>query len=171
MSLDVNTIPAPPALDFEAAADPTARVLEVVPPLAPATDWRALLPSLEAELGDDLRRFRKRMLAGKVPADYVNRDLIGSRRSGAWAVLRVVRDSTEFTLYVRRFADQLAVNENGGHPYVVTSNFSSTFAGPAPTSEELREGFDAALRRHGLLVVTKNERRRFSRVDMTAGRD
>lgn len=128
-------------------------------PTATVAAWQNLLPSLESELGGELREFRKRMLAGRIPPDYAN-DMIGGRRTGAWAIWRDIRtleahDRTavgrvEFTLYVRRGKDQLAVWEGAGKPDSLRANFSAAVPGAPLNADDVRRGFAAALVRHRL---------------------
>lgn len=119
------------------------------------TPWRTLLPRLEQEIAPELKVFRKSMRAARILPDYVNRDVFPRSKSGAWEIYfderTVPGHGTQcFTLYVRRSADQLAVNENGGHPFVVTSNFTTEFPWDPPTADDLRRGMVARMRSYGV---------------------
>jgi hypothetical protein len=128
----------------------------VAPPLSPTALWQNALPALERELGPELRGFRKRMLAARVPADYVS-EMFAGRRSGAWAIYRDIRTvegqgDIEFCLYVRRSKDQLAVWEGSGSPDSLRANFSRPIPGSPPAADDVRRGLAAALVRHRIAV-------------------
>ncbi|MDO9354628.1 MAG: hypothetical protein Q7T55_13100 [Solirubrobacteraceae bacterium] len=144
-----------------AATAPTPTVTPMPTPavaLSPTTTapWLHVLPELEDELGTELRAFRKRMLASRVPADYVS-EMFAGRRSGAWAIYRDIRTvegqgDVEFSLYVRRGKDQLAVWEGPGTPDSLRANFSRPVPGPPPAADDVRRGLAAALVRHRISV-------------------
>ncbi|MDO9354634.1 MAG: hypothetical protein Q7T55_13130 [Solirubrobacteraceae bacterium] len=109
---------------------------------------------LESEVAAELKRFRKSMKAARMLPDYTNPDIFPPSRSGAWEIFHEKRDVEGTTLlyviYVRRSSDQLAVNENGGHPYVLTSNFTQEFPWAPPTADDLRQGMVARMRALGV---------------------
>lgn len=119
-----------------------------------AAAWRSLLPRLEQEAAEDLKQFRKSMRAARILPDYVNQDVFPRGKSGAWEIFfdrrEVAGEALSFTIYVRRSGDQLAVNENGGHPFVVTSNFTRAFPWDPPTADDLRRGMTARMRSYGV---------------------
>ena len=129
-----------------------------IPPSPGSIDtpaWRSLLPRLEGEIADELKIFRRSMRAAKILPDYVNRDVFPRSKSGMWEVHfdeRTIHGfgTLRFTIYVRRSADQLAVNENGGMPFVVNSNFTRGFPWDPPTADDLRRGMTARMRRYGV---------------------
>jgi hypothetical protein len=114
-----------------------------------------VLPVLEREIASELKRFRKSMKAARMLPDYTNPDIFPPSRSGAWEIYHEKRtletgETLLYVIYVRRSSDQLAVNENGGHPYVLTPNFTQEFPWAPPTADELRAGMASRMRALGV---------------------
>ncbi len=141
-----------PALQTATVVADTLQTATVVAPATTATTighWRALLPELEAELADELKAFRRAMRSARIAPDYLNRDIVPSTKSGAWMVFHAEQEidgrPLAFSVYVRRCANQLAVNENASR-HGLSPLFTQAFPWDPPTADDVRLGLQTRLR-------------------------